>query len=54
LNVNITISGNLEVDEDDLARLKSEGAQELMRALELNGAKIATRVTEVYQKTKKA
>lgn len=50
MEVNIMLSGNLEIDEDDLTRIQAAGPEELLRALILNGAKIRRQVTEVYQK----
>jgi hypothetical protein len=52
--VNITISGSLTVDRDDAKRMKSDSAEDLLRALMLHDAPITVNVSEVTPKPKKA
>ncbi len=50
MDVSIAISGTLTVDEDDAKRLKKEGPTELLRALQLQGAKVSVKVSEAGKK----
>jgi len=50
--VGITITGQVEIDEGDLKRLKKESVSTLAVVLQNQGKKVKTRVAEVYQKSK--
>ena len=53
MQVNVVISGKLEVDEADLERLKRESISDLGAILQNRGKDLKKQVTEVYQKQEK-
>ena len=50
MEVNININGKLTIDSDDFERFRKMSADELMRAMALNGSEVKVKVTEIYQK----
>ena len=51
--VDITISGQVEVDDGDIERLKKESVSTLGVVLQQFGKNVSARVSEVYQKEEK-
>jgi hypothetical protein len=50
MKVDITISGQLDIDDGDIESLKKESVSTLGAVLQKSGKNVKARVAEVYQK----